>query len=70
MISEQQLQQWASAPAATKYKHTHEEIRKALSSYLSEFAKNNHGYEIKAENYDVYLTITIHRQIKIFFFFI
>jgi len=55
MITEQQLQIWASAPTATKYKYTHEEIRKALSAYLSEFAKNNHGYEIKAENYEVYL---------------
>ena len=55
MISEQQLQTWASSPAATKFKHTHEEIRKALSAYLSEFAKNNHGYEIKAENYEIYL---------------
>lgn len=55
MISEQQLQTWASAPAASKFKYTHEEVRKALASYLPDFAKSNHGYELKNENYEVYL---------------
>ena len=55
MISEQQLNTWASAPAATKYKYTHEEIRKALAAYLPNLAKHNHNYEIKPDNYELYL---------------
>jgi hypothetical protein len=55
MIAERQLQNWASAPVATKFKYTHEEVRKALANYLPDFAKNNHGYDLKNENYEVYL---------------
>ena len=55
MISEERLQVWANAPSATKYKYTHEKIREALSKYLPEIAKSNHGYNIKPGSYDVYL---------------
>ena len=55
MISEQSLRLLAGAPAATKFKHTYEEVRHALASYLIFFAKERHSYEIKAGEYEVYL---------------
>lgn len=55
MISEQQLQKWAFAPIATKYKYTHERIREALSQYLPDVAKRNHGFSISSSDYEVYL---------------
>ena len=55
MISEQSLQLLASPPAATKFKHTYEEVKHALEISLSVFAGERHGYEIKAGDYEVYL---------------
>lgn len=55
MIDEKQLSIWASAPNATKYRYTHEEIRKALNKYLPNEAFNKSGFKISNSDYEVYL---------------
>jgi predicted nucleotidyltransferase len=55
MIDEQKLAEWASAPEATKYKHTHEKIREALSTYLPDQALSKNSFKLADGDYDVYL---------------
>jgi len=55
MITEEQLNIWSKAPIATKYKYTHEQIRKALDKYISDISIKNNNYRINTSDYDVYL---------------
>lgn len=55
MINESTLRGWASAPVATKYKHTYSEVKKAIEKYLPSIAQKNNNTQISTLDIDIYL---------------
>ncbi|MCK4635292.1 MAG: nucleotidyltransferase [Candidatus Moranbacteria bacterium] len=55
MITEQQLSTWANVPVATRYIHTHKQIREALDKYISHVVSKNHNYSIESSDCEIYL---------------